>query len=854
MSTVAEDVRQIRRAVYGRDVREAIADGIEHCYSDVSSGVTTANTAANAANVAAQRANTAAAGAEGIPGTASLEDVNNLKASFGKVIVTRKDKENNRENLLTGVTFSNKHIGEDGADSDSAYGVRTNEYIPIPNTHGNTVYYAWDKAEPILVKLFWYTENKTFISAISYTYTANQVPFTDDHWGKAVPQNAKYVRVLLENSTWDLKVNDIAEFISHFSLYYKIENNEPVPEIAYLSQTSIREVNNDYRPQLATTRVSTDFFPVGKGTIIKTPPQEINGSINAKMSPFWYDSELNVEGYTDNWVDEVSFDHDCFVRLTLRKNNTDTVEGATFNEIKKYVHFFHYYAPTDLKYSQEALNGKITADTMDSLSGTDIIKHQLWEYGYISAEGENSLNDGIIRMRNSVNIQRFDKITIDFTEFATGIYGRYLFFAEDGSVILAQGISNLTGRHIISVPNGAHHFRIAICKGWNSAGALLIQDGKKLKIYGERAEGNAIKSYYTEPINTAVSKYIRKSEKDRLGYIWMSDIHLRSDKSDYTYGIFANMIAALRKAAEQANLDFIVLGGDIIDGEANQENIYTMLSRAFKPLSGCSVPVIWLLGNHDDNAYNAVLSKELAINIFPGNSRFHNDIQYQENGYFYFDIPMKHKRVVCFNSSDYPSGKSGKNWWSLSQAQIEWLCANALDTEYDIVILSHICPVYKYSFWNLGNEGGYHTDLMNVISAYNQKRTISLYGVSHNFSRQANNKIVMMHTGHWHWENNPDYLDIRAGGIPCIITGCAKQWDQELEEGETPVNEALCVYTFNEQKATEWHANSFGYNYTHWHDRTSGTINECLFDVVSVNKTATHCFRIGAGLDRTFTH
>lgn len=82
MSTVAQDVQQIREAIYGREVREAIADGIEHCYSDVSGGVTTANTAAAAANAAAQRANTAAAGAEGIPGTASLEDVNYLKSAL----------------------------------------------------------------------------------------------------------------------------------------------------------------------------------------------------------------------------------------------------------------------------------------------------------------------------------------------------------------------------------------------------------------------------------------------------------------------------------------------------------------------------------------------------------------------------------------------------------------------------------------------------------------------------------------------------------------------------------------------------------------------------------------------------
>ncbi len=46
MATIAQIVAQIRQAVYGRDVRENIAEGIEKCYDDVTAGVTTADTAA----------------------------------------------------------------------------------------------------------------------------------------------------------------------------------------------------------------------------------------------------------------------------------------------------------------------------------------------------------------------------------------------------------------------------------------------------------------------------------------------------------------------------------------------------------------------------------------------------------------------------------------------------------------------------------------------------------------------------------------------------------------------------------------------------------------------------------------
>lgn len=49
MPTIAQCLRKIREAIYGRDVREAIASGIEQCYSDVSNSITIAHDAADMA-------------------------------------------------------------------------------------------------------------------------------------------------------------------------------------------------------------------------------------------------------------------------------------------------------------------------------------------------------------------------------------------------------------------------------------------------------------------------------------------------------------------------------------------------------------------------------------------------------------------------------------------------------------------------------------------------------------------------------------------------------------------------------------------------------------------------------------
>ena len=64
--SIADIVEDIRSAIYGRDVRSAIADGIETCYSDITNSETIASSAASNANSAATRAEYAAEAAENV--------------------------------------------------------------------------------------------------------------------------------------------------------------------------------------------------------------------------------------------------------------------------------------------------------------------------------------------------------------------------------------------------------------------------------------------------------------------------------------------------------------------------------------------------------------------------------------------------------------------------------------------------------------------------------------------------------------------------------------------------------------------------------------------------------------------
>lgn len=366
-------------------------------------------------------------------------------------------------------------------------------------------------------------------------------------------------------------------------------------------------------------------------------------------------------------------------------------------------------------------------------------------------------------------------------------------------------------------------------------------------------EDKMFDAIYGARIEAAVQSFEADAESARLGYIWISDMHLKSSWAGNTEAV-KRQLRAVAEIANRTPIDFVCLGGDIVDAETDADDLLENINDWLSPLAACTKPVIYLIGNHDDNSYGEWLGKLPAKNLIVDRGEFHNSIcaPTSNAGYFYFDLDRKGVRVVCLDTIDYESrsGKKGSNWWSLSQSQVEWFANVACNTSYDIVILSHMCPDYDYNSWHLGDEGSYHSDLMTMISTYNSRGTVTKYSKTFDFTN-ATGKIKMMHVGHSHFEFD-DALTV--GGIPCIFTSCAKQYDQAQQSYETAVSGKTDTYEIPDGTAySTCHQNTVGYEYKRYTTRTLGTISEALFDLVSVQNTAANLYRIGAGADRTFT-
>lgn len=100
---IAQDIAAIRGAAYGKDVREAIAHGIEQCYTDVTNSSTLANTAANSANTAASNANQnsqAANQAAQAANTAAQTVDNKVAESVGNIILVQETQPTEEDNKI----------------------------------------------------------------------------------------------------------------------------------------------------------------------------------------------------------------------------------------------------------------------------------------------------------------------------------------------------------------------------------------------------------------------------------------------------------------------------------------------------------------------------------------------------------------------------------------------------------------------------------------------------------------------------------------------------------------------------------------------------------------------------------
>ena len=211
------------------------------------------------------------------------------------------------------------------------------------------------------------------------------------------------------------------------------------------------------------------------------------------------------------------------------------------------------------------------------------------------------------------------------------------------------------------------------------------------------------------------------SDADTFAFAMQSDSHYTID-SDTN-----NTMNCLKALTHFLPLDFISNTGDLIKGYQDYEenkpekSMESMRELVRRYTEDVNTSVLLGMGNHDTNQvwskahgvpsdqmdqsdfYDLVVSKLKPIN---GDYMVTDG----ESSYYYVDFPYDEIRVVVLNTTDSDYETRFGSLQSISAEQVAWFRDVALDTEYSVLVMSHI-PLAP-GFPEMGNNVVTNNDLI----------------------------------------------------------------------------------------------------------------------------------------------
>ena len=325
---------------------------------------------------------------------------------------------------------------------------------------------------------------------------------------------------------------------------------------------------------------------------------------------------------------------------------------------------------------------------------------------------------------------------------------------------------------------------------------------------------------YPESYREEVLQTIQTVQDDITGesvsYIFITDLHF--DTSEETETAAFRQLHAIVDIANNTDVDFVCVGGDLYNGRDADEK-----------------PVFILKGNHDDNSFSAqedgnllfdadyIINREewysVTMEHFPQYAA-----KYQ-NGYYYYDLPGKNTRVVCLNMSDsddtVTDGKQaqmGMYFYGYSDEQIDWLLNTAMARQ-DCNYLFMCHDAFDYP---QGYVAGDNRDVLRQILTAAYTHTPFESGAFDKDFSHWNGNVVLYNCGHLHMERA--IRDEETGGLPIL-------------------NTQISMYS---EKSQTWMQDK---GYSAVSGRVKDTASEALFNVVISTGDKIRIVRFGAGED-----
>ncbi len=304
-----------------------------------------------------------------------------------------------------------------------------------------------------------------------------------------------------------------------------------------------------------------------------------------------------------------------------------------------------------------------------------------------------------------------------------------------------------------------------------------------------------------------------------LNFVFITDIHNRlsyqvREERNGQYELGIETIESIRYILERCpGISMVVCGGDTInDYFPTGEEIRNTLTEVMDAFYSLPVPVHYCIGNHDDGLATAAGRGKATDEFVLLPDELHEicmkNSPTKEN-YYYIDDENTNFRFLFLNTNDVKYHKDDKGHYvsnnhstAISAKQIEWLKNDALKTDRDVLVFSHVPLCNKGMFGN-DFRPKYIIQYENMTNGPEAYREL-----------KYDPNVMAIFSGHVHYDN--------------LV------YEDELLEFTTAA--ALVQPERNFQP--------------YFDKREYGKATETAFDVVSIKDDAAYLTRFGAGHDR----
>lgn len=418
------------------------------------------------------------------------------------------------------------------------------------------------------------------------------------------------------------------------------------------------------------------------------------------------------------------------------------------------------------------------------------------EYGWVNFASDYGPTDKAIRVQNKYVQLIFAKedrtASITPAEYGT-FYNQYV----NGEIYeIIEGVdSRAIGDDII---NGyPEYYNNEMTNTVNSAAALTTYNSVKFAMITDLHDND--QDHLSETVEKQIMAIRDLHRKNGLDFVICG--------GDFTDGSYSSKNELLKK--------------------------FTSLTKAFKEIG---VPVLMMRGNHDDNSYagktvaKVVTRQEFyARCIAPFSGKKINN----NKNYYYQDFDDCNTRVIVLDFIDYPwvvvddvvqyYAASGDGVWrGYSDDQIIWLITDALNCNKRIIVTGHYSTHPNLmTTWEKERDHNY-TVVNDVMIAYNSRGSVTFGGNTYSFAGKTG-KILCQVSGHSH-----AFGAFKDNGIVWSTTGSPSPEVTHRVYDDTQY-ETMGTRTYGD--ITEAHFNMFVCNDSAVHIISFGQMGDLDFDI-----------------------